>query len=958
MNNQTITHPSLVRIPAMLLTGFLAACGGGGNDPTPTDVPFQPESTHATITGSVVKGPVYAASLNISTLNNSTLTIASGGETLNDGSFSIALQSEPGFGINSIIALTAEANDNTVVVCDAAQCGDRTIGESLSAAQVGNLSLTTLSHVAVDYNNSAGGSTNATVQLNALTTLATTLIQRAIDNGQNVSSSALLEIAQQDASSLLLRVFGWQTNSVNLFDEAVVDAQSYEKFVTSEQCNETQSTDESGDPVSELVCHDVLLGENIIKLSLINASLAAFPEGKTLSEHIQDTQQHILNALNDDKDALKTLREGTLAAIENHPALSQLGMTAADIIDLSLSLEESTGTSGPLTEVTSQENVATATVEARNSISDAENASKVFDGDVNTKWLDHNDYKGAPSEADPSWVQITFNEPQAANTLLITSANDSPERDPENVTVQASNNGESWVELAKITGIAFNERFERQAFTFANQLAYQTYRINITKNQGNTDLMQIADIQLLGPVFVGKRHTDTTSYTSTARYSISDAENQDKVFDGNPDTKWLDHNDWQGAPSDANPAWLQVDFAQPVAVDTLAITSANDAPERDPENFSLLASNDNGTTWTSIGDWVGESFDDRLSRKSWPVSNQLAYTSYRLEVSKNQGNADLMQIGEIELIGPEVAGENHALSSGASYTARFSISDSESAAQAFDSNSDTKWLDHNDWQGAPSDSDPAWIQVDLPEAKTVNTLTITSANDAPARDPENFSLLGSNDGGTSWTTLASWTGESFNERFEQQSWAINNTLAYATYRLAVSKNAGNDGLMQIAEVGLIGPQYESIDHSDKTGSSYTARFSISDNESAAQAFDNNPETKWLDHNDWQGAPSEADPSWIQVDLAEPTVIDTLAITSANDAPERDPEDFSLLGSNDGGQTWEPIANWVGESWNDRFERRVFSFTNGFAYTSYRVSISKTNADLVQIGEIELIGLNK
>ena len=126
------------------------------------------------------------------------------------------------------------------------------------------------------------------------------------------------------------------------------------------------------------------------------------------------------------------------------------------------------------------------------------------------------------------------------------------------------------------------------------------------------------------------------------------------------------------------------------------------------------------------------------------------------------------------------------------------------------------------------------------------------------------------------------------------------------------------------------------------------------------AFDNNAETKWLDHNDWAGAPTEENPSWVQVDLPMAQIVSSLAITSANDADNRDPENFNLQGSNDGGVTWTTISSWVGESWDNRFERKLFDMGNGFAFESYRLNITKNKGDdtLMQIAEIELIGPQK
>ena len=686
----------------------------------------------------------------------------------------------------------------------------------------------------------------------------------------------------------------------------VVSAEQVENFVSGSECQTSEQGVEN--------CSDVFIEEARIKLSLLNAAFAHFDQSSSQREHLQIAREYLTLALTGDADALEALREMLYQALSMHPVGIELGYSADNVIDLALALFDVQSSGGPIKEVTTDDVVASATLTARYSISDSESAAQAFDGDANTKWLDHNNWQGSPTTADPAWIQIDFAEPQAVNTLMITSANDAPERDPESFSLVASNDGEHWVTLLDMVGVSFEERFERQAFTFANGLKYHHYRLNVTKNAGNDGLMQLAEIDMLGPIFTSVIHSRNEGVTVTARNSIGDAENQDKAFDGDTETKWLDHNDWQGAPSVDNPSWIQMDFPEAVAVDTVAITSANDAPARDPENFNLQGSNDGGTTWVNIGAWVGEAFEQRFERKTFSLSNVLAYSSYRLNITKNFGNDGLMQIAEIEFIGPELPGLMHSASPGASYSARYSISDSESAAQAFDGDVNTKWLDHNEWQGAPTAENPAWVQVDLAQPQVVNTLTITSANDAPDRDPENFALLASNDDGETWVTLASWVGEGFDERFERKAFSFSNSLPYSSYRLNITKNANNDGLMQIAEVGLIGPQYAAVDHSEQIGAIFTARNSISDAESESKAFDNDSNTKWLDHNDWAGAPSDDDPSWIQVDLLSAQIVSSLAITSANDAPERDPENFQLLGSNDGGSTWVEIESWVGESW--------------------------------------------
>ena len=945
-------------LPA-LLAGLLAGCGGSGgdNDPDPKDVPFTPTSTSADVGGSAVKGSLAGASVTVEPLKRVLLTLKSGGMTDQNGDMLLEVVSAPGFGLDTMFKVTVTADHDSTMVCDAAMCGTVTLGETVTGDQIDGTTLTTLGYVSVPYNSTADGTADTEIQATALSTIATSMIETAIADGRNVTSADLLALAQAEYSSRLLRAVGWDTTSANVFSMPIVSADSAENFVTGEECEDVPQVDENNEPVldeegnavTEAVCSDILLGEASIKMSLINAAFAQFAVGSTQQAGLETAMANLAAAYAEEPDALEAFRQPIYDAIDANPVTAELGYTAADIIDMKLSLVEEAVSGGPMHLITTPENIASATISARSSISDNENETKLFDNDVETKWLDN---EAVPTAEAPAWVEIGFAEPQAVNTLIITSANDAEARDAENFTVSASNDdGETWVTLTEVAGAAWDDRQTKQTFSFSNDLAYSTYRIDITKNKGGVELTQIAEIQMLGPVFVSVDHTDSTSFTASARGFIADAENQDKAFDNLSDTKWLDNT---AVPTEADPTWIQADFATPVAVNQLAITSANDAQARDPENFSLLASNDDGVTWVTLGSWVGEAFDDRFQRKVFRASNELAYSSYRVNITKNAGNTDLMQLAEIELIGPELPSLNHAMGTGVVYTASGAISDAEAEGKAFDGDTATKWLDDS---GVPTEEMPSWVQVDLPEAKAVNTLSITSANDAQARDPENFTLVASNDGGNTWVTLASFVGETFDDRFVRKDYRFANNLAYSTYRLNITKNAGGVELMQVAEIGLIGPQYSANDVTSASGTAFTARAAISDGESAPKAFDNDTETKWLDNG---GVPSEADPSWVQVDLPAARVVSSMAITSANDAAARDPENFELWGSNDGGVTWEVVASFVGESWDDRYQRRSFDFANGLAYSTYRLNITKNagGTDLMQISEIELIGLDQ
>src|ERR1019366_1324480 len=68
------------------------------------------------------------------------------------------------------------------------------------------------------------------------------------------------------------------------------------------------------------------------------------------------------------------------------------------------------------------------------------------------------------------------------------------------------------------------------------------------------------------------------------------------------------------------------------------------------------------------------------------------------------------------------------------------------------------------------------------------------------------------------------------------------------------------------------------------------------------------------------------------------VIHQYALTSANDFPQRDPQDWRLLGSNDGGKPWTALDVRKGEIFQERHQRRLFKIANQTAFETYRLQI--------------------
>lgn len=122
-----------------------------------------------------------------------------------------------------------------------------------------------------------------------------------------------------------------------------------------------------------------------------------------------------------------------------------------------------------------------------------ETKDKAFDGDSATKWLTFN---------DSGWIQYAYPNGDAVTVdeYRITSANDSPERDPRDWQFKGSNDGKNWKTLDSRSGVTFPGRFHTRSFTFNNANPYKMYRLNISSNQDpvTANSMQLAELELLG----------------------------------------------------------------------------------------------------------------------------------------------------------------------------------------------------------------------------------------------------------------------------------------------------------------------------------------------------------------------------------------------------------------------------------------------------------------------------
>lgn len=341
-------------------------------------------------------------------------------------------------------------------------------------------------------------------------------------------------------------------------------------------------------------------------------------------------------------------------------------------------------------------------------------------------------------------------------------------------------------------------------------------------------------------------------------------ESIDKIHDGNPNTKWFTPNSM---------VWVQFEYSEAKTWKKYVLVSGNDAPDRDPKDWTLMGSND-GTNWTTLDTRSGEVWADRNTAYSYEFANETAYKFYYLDVTVNNGS-DAIQFSEltftsgndteapaaptglkatslkfaslvlrwnpatdnesisgyevymegfligntvgsdtlykIEYLDPEtkysftvksidfsgnVSAESAvfevttAVDPQLTVTANGDNQPNEGIEKLYDDDTLSKWLVFES---------TGWVIYHYAVAQKWDSYAVTSGNDAPGRDPSNWTIEGSTDG-TTWTVIDTQAGQSWGERNATQNYTIANAAAYNYYKWNITATSGNATLIQVSEL--------------------------------------------------------------------------------------------------------------------------------------------------------------
>jgi len=176
--------------------------------------------------------------------------------------------------------------------------------------------------------------------------------------------------------------------------------------------------------------------------------------------------------------------------------------------------------------------------------------------------------------------------------------------------------------------------------------------------------------------------------------------------------------------------------------------------------------------------------------------------------------------------------------------------------------------------------------------------------------------------------------------------------SYAYYRLEMMHN-GVDSyggtILQLSELELFGSEGTTpveLENILANCGDASAQYNDSPtNEGVSNLTDGSPYSKFLTFHA---------SSWVQVNACRQYVVSNYAMTSANDAAERDPQTWSLSGSTDG-VSWTILDSRSNQDFSSRYQRREFTFTNSQAYQYYRLAMTNNSGSILQLADLEIFG---
>ena len=259
--------------------------------------------------------------------------------------------------------------------------------------------------------------------------------------------------------------------------------------------------------------------------------------------------------------------------------------------------------------------------------------SKILDGDIHTKFI---------TSYNKFYILWEGDEEIAINYYALTSADDTPEKDPKSGIFYGSTNGKEWTHIDQQTDQVFSQRQEERKYQCKNTTAYKYYKLEIQSNNGGSDT-QIAELILKKAAIdidFWNINMPAAGTLTSEFVDFPQGTELNYLLDNNATTRFImPHNNF----------YIMWSGTQKAIAKHYTLTSAHDSPEKDPKSWVLYGS-DNSEDWTPIDTQQNQIFTKRREKKEYHLSNQTEYKYYKLEIKENRGGPST-QIAEWHLHG-------------------------------------------------------------------------------------------------------------------------------------------------------------------------------------------------------------------------------------------------------------------------------------------------------------------
>lgn len=265
------------------------------------------------------------------------------------------------------------------------------------------------------------------------------------------------------------------------------------------------------------------------------------------------------------------------------------------------------------------------------------------DDDGDTWWM---------ANTSTGWLKIDFGSDNSATlrTYKIQVNNQpEPNRAPKAWTVQGSNNDSDWTTIDTVTSQTSWGNAEVREFTCDDtSTAYRYFRINITENNGDAKV-QVALWEMYGtssyyppqvfPPWV-MTSDNTPSGVVSASTEVNAANMAYKAFDGNTESKWTTDNVTTG--------WLAYEHTSVMDIRRYDVTGPISGQETmAPKNWTFEGYD--GEDWVVLDTQTNQTDWSAAEVRSFNLSGLAQYTKVRINITENNGHANLLSIVELKM---------------------------------------------------------------------------------------------------------------------------------------------------------------------------------------------------------------------------------------------------------------------------------------------------------------------